>query len=203
MDFKDQLRMHLQLLEDSCTRYDGGDREEGWRVATLLRTLFHEPPGSSASVLTYLRTYNFKLLSTCEIIPVGVEFWANLTVISQALAEGWIEYAPKLHAASDRHLVSTDQWRKQETVYLVGSLAINRMDLILSASRKNDGRYQANKHNSPYEAILSEAGRKMTSSLPNQNQNLDCSHGHLAALRQMGYEVLLSPDFAELVPARL
>lgn len=193
MDFKEQLKKQLRFLQNSCEGYDAGDKDEAIRIATTLRILFHQT-SMSTSLLTHLKTPRVKLLSTCEVIPKGRSFWPNLTVIKLWPVMRMAEYAPKLDTAKTKNYVPFSQWWRYETVYLVGRLTINRKDLVLSAAHTDGGAHVGKKLDAEYETILNGAGWKMTLNLPEGDEDLPFRYGHLAALRQMGYEVLNSPD---------
>lgn len=108
------------------------------------------------------------------------------------------EYAPKLDTAKTKKFVSFGQWWRYETVYLVGSLVINRRDLVLGAANNDGGGHVGKKLDPQYEAILNGAGWEMTLNEPHGDEIVQFQYGHLAALRQMGYEVLNSPDLLKV-----
>lgn len=200
MDYQEQLKKQLQFLQNSCDGYDAGNKDEGVRIATVLRVLFHQT-SQSTSVLTHLQAPYTKLLSTCERIPPGRTFWPNLTEIKIWPIMRIAEFIPKLDSARSRNFVSLGQWWRYEKVYLIGTLDLNRSDLVLAAANKDGGAHVAHSLDPQYEDLLNGAGSKMTLNLPEGDEDIPFKYGHLSALRQMGYEVLNSPDLLSLANA--
>lgn len=197
MDFREQLEKQLRFLKTSCDTYDTGDKDEAIRIATVLRTLFHTTKNST-SLLSHLKSQDIELLSVCEKIPEGVKFWTNLTVMKLSPVEGWAEYHPKLHTARIKKLVSFNQWWRYETVYLLGSLLVSRRDLVLSAVNKDGGAHVDSKLNAEYEEVMKGVGWKIILNLPTGDKDIPFRNAHLAAIRQMGYEILNSPSLLKL-----
>lgn len=197
MDFRKQLEKQLRFLKTSCDMYDAGDKDEAIRIATVIRTVFHTTKNST-SLLMHLKSQHIELLSVCEKIPDGAKFWPNLTVLKLSPIEGWAEYTPKLHTARTKRLVSLNQWWRYETVYLLGSMLVSRRDLVLSAVNKDGGAHVDAKLNAEYEEVMNGVGWKMTLNLPSEDKDIPFRNAHLAAIRQIGYEALNSPDLLKL-----
>ncbi len=191
MNYSEQLKKQLQFLESSCEGYDAGRKDEAIRIATVLRILFHQT-SRSTSLLTHLQAPYVKLLSTCERIPPGRTFWPNLTVIKISPVIRMAEFSPKLDTARTKTFVSFGKWWRYEKVYLIGNLDLNRRELVLSAAHTDGGAHVAHALDPQYEDLLNGAGAKMTLNLPEGDEDIPFKYGHLAALRQMGYEVLNS-----------
>lgn len=199
MDFTEQLKRQLHFLAASCTSYDAGSKDEAIRIAVVLRTLFHKTP-KSTSLLSHLNTPYIKLLSTSEVIHKAAGFWTNLTVLKLSPIEGWAEYAPKLDTAQTKNFVSFGKWWLYESVYILGKLNVTRKDLVLAAANKDGGAHVDKKLDPDYETILNGVGWSIELNPPGGGtKKLPFKYGHLAALRQMGYEVLNSPDLLKLV----
>jgi hypothetical protein len=81
MDFREQLSKQIEFLTTSCKAYDAGSKNEGVRIATVLRVLFHNK-GISTSLLAHLQSEPVKLHYTCEPKPAVDCIWANQTNIS-------------------------------------------------------------------------------------------------------------------------
>ena len=74
------------------------------------------------------------------------------------------------------------------------------MDLVLGAANKDGGAHVDVMLEPKYERVLEGLGWSMTVNPDNEPpEDGACKHGHLAALRQMGYEVLHSPGLLALV----
>jgi hypothetical protein len=194
MDFKEQLGKQLRFLQTSCERYDAGDKDESIRIAQSLRVIFHNTRHST-SLLSHLGRTGLRLLSTSVDIPHGAGYWANLTKITLSPVLELAEYVPKLDTTDHRRWVNLTEWWRNEFVYLVGSMVITRRELVLGAANTDGGAHVADSYGFKYEKILEGAGWKMTLNPDNgASKELTFKYGHLAALRQMGYEVLNSPD---------
>ncbi len=200
MDFHSQLADQLAFIEASCERYDQGHVREGVRIATSLRVLFHQTTRST-SLLSHLRATNIELLSTCGIAKPGQQFFPAMTDILVDPASKRMEYVPKLQVSYERS-VPFNTWWFREVVYLSKSddLKITRKDLVLGAANKDGGAHVDVALEPQYEQVLAGLGWSMRISPDNESsQSVPCRHDHLAALRQMRYEVLNSPQLARLI----
>lgn len=198
-DFKEQLRKQIDFLRTSCDLYDAGKKDEAIRIANALRIIFHDTR-SSTSLLKHLNAGAIRLLSTCEDIRANAQFWANLTDIELDPAHGRAEFRPKLATDRSKRPVGRYRWWSDEIIYLIvpHKIKLNRRDLVLGAANK-DGGAHVDQHLAPdYEAILEGAGWMMTTYENEVVRNIPFKYGHLAALRQIGYEVLDSPDIVRL-----
>jgi hypothetical protein len=197
MDFKEQLKKQIQFLQSSCDSYDKGHKDEAIRIAVSLRTIFHQTP-KSVSLLKHLNRYP-TILSTCEKIPRDAKFWTNLTNQHISPVQEFAEYIPKLDTARTKKNIMYRQWWATETVYLLGKLDIKRKDLVLAAANKDGGAHVDKAYDKDYETILNGVGWSMQINRPDGSEiHLPYKYGHLSALRQMGYEVLNSPNLLKL-----
>ena len=80
----------------------------------------------------------------------------------------------------------------------MGTLKLNRRELVLAAVNKDGGAHVSHALDPKYEDLVNGAGSKMTLNLPSGDEDIPFRYGHLSALRQMGYEVLHSPDLLNL-----
>lgn len=116
--------------------------------------------------------------------------------------EQYADYSPKLDSARTKKIVKFERWWEEQTVYLNvhENLRINRRDLVLAAANKDGGAHVDEKLDERYERILEGAGWSMTVNPPDGSGpiGVQFKYGHLAALRQMGYEVLNSEDIQRL-----
>lgn len=198
MDFKKQLEKQIQFLRNSCDAYDKGEKNEAVRIAVALRTIFHQTD-KSTSLLTHLNRFP-TVLSTCEIIPPGKFFWPNLTKLHFSPVQEFAEYIPKLDTALTKNFIPYRTWWGNETVYLLGSMNIKRKDLVLSAANKDGGAHVDSSYNIEYETVLNGVGWSIDVNRPDgTNVKLPFKNGHLAAIRQMGYEILNSSNLLNLI----
>lgn len=231
IDFKEQLRMQLRFIESSAAAYDNGNKDEGIRIATTVRTLFHHTQ-KSTSLLYHLGVmHHVKVLSTCaraQHVPTN-GFFPNLTQILMNPLEGILEFQPTLDNAKTKRFVKRDEWWEQDIAYLVDGAGsgtpfktISRKDLVLRATNE-DGGAHVNKDGKldPTYDIISRLGAGFsmmcdpdteTFNITVQPDNLNswqmpatgnkkkyvAKYGHVAALRQIAYEVLNSPELTRL-----
>ena len=79
-------------------------------------------------------------------------------------------------------------------------IRLTRKDLVLAAANKDGGAHVDSILDPGYEMVLSGAGWLMTTREGGLVKNFAFKHGHVSALRQMGYEILNSPDVLALRP---
>jgi hypothetical protein len=184
---------------NSCSTYDAGSREEAIRIATVLRVLFHDSRYST-SLWTHLKVTGVRLLSTGEDIPRGAGFWANLTNIELDPPGDRAEFVPKLDSARTKRLTGRLAWWEREFVYVLkpARIRLTRRDLVLAAANKDGGAHVDALLDPHYEVILSGAGWSITTNFGGVTKEVRFKNAHLAALRQMAYEVLNSHDLTAL-----
>ncbi|MBA2518914.1 MAG: hypothetical protein H0V24_04565 [Chloroflexia bacterium] len=199
MDFPVQLARQLRFIQTSCAAYDQGEVDEGIRIAAALRIVFHDTK-SSTSLMTHLRENTIDVLSTCDAPKPSQQMFAGMTNIELDPPRRRMEWVPK-YAVPYGRLVPFNKWWFQEIVYLskAETLEITRGDLVLGAANKDGGAHVDVKLEPRYEHVLQGLGWSMTVNPDGEPPvHVPCRHGHLSALRQMGYEVLHTPDLLKL-----
>jgi hypothetical protein len=203
MDFHAQLNKQLDFLTTSCAAYDAGSKDEGVRIATSLRVLFHQTRNST-SLLTYLHAQNITLLSTCEGVRPGARFWPNITDIRLIPPHLVAEFIPKLDTAKSKRYVHFRTWWDREPIYVTHHkgrrISLTRRDIALAAANTDGGAHVDSALGAEYEYILEGAGWSMTWNPEDGSPSTEVKfqYAHLSALRQMAYEVLHSPDVLRL-----
>ena len=199
VDFQKHLEIQLQFIETSCDAYDAGHVYEGVRIATALRVLFNQTK-SQTPLLVHLGSPNIHLLSTCEVPLHGQRFLPAMTNLEIHPISKHFAYIHKLRVDYERP-VTFNNWWFNEIVYLSKdhNLELTRQDLVLGAADKDGGAHVDKKLEPRYETVLQGLGWSMTVRPDGEPpQEISCKNGHLSALRQMGYEVLHSPDLLSL-----
>jgi len=206
VDFKAHLARQLGFIERSAELYDKGQHDEAIRIAMSLRLLMHHR-NSSPALLAQLLQHDagrLKLLSTYEPIGRGARFWPSITVIEISPQGRFANYRPKLHTATTQQEVTQSRWWSQECVYLAEKsgkpVRMMRRDLVLAAANTDGGAHVADILSDDYAYLSDGLGWSMEvnpedGSGPHQVAFLNA---HLAALRQMAYEVLHSPALLKL-----
>ncbi len=197
----DELAEPLQRLEAACARYDAGNRAEAITIARALRAIFHPGP-ESTSLARRLAARHPRMLSTASKLPKGrrERHWPGLISWSLNPAASLFECAPKLDATRKEHRdVSLTYWWGEEPIYQSGSQKIRRRDLVLLAANQGGGDRVDPKLPGSYSWLVDGSGWKMTI-YPERGPEREVllHHGDLASLRQIGHEVLHSPELLAL-----
>ena len=225
-EFREKLAEQLRLLQRSCAGFYDGELSEAVRIAVIVRVLFHDTR-HSVSLLKHLGAKDrVKVLSTYEnddaFAPLLGPGWRVLAN-SNGLASLRISYqgaqlrAP-LADTPRRELVPVTNWWN-EVVWSVGERQISRRSLVLTAANQDGGAHVDDELDKDYEAVARAGssgtfirdGNKVTyrmsvafdtytgqpvHSFPTDGEPLVDTHRH--SLRQVGYEVLNSPDILSL-----
>jgi hypothetical protein len=201
VDFTRQLDKQLRFIEASCREYDAGNVDEGIRIATALRVIFHHT-AASTSLLTHLRATETKILSTAGRRPGSHPdgFWPALVQIKYDVATNILECNPTFDCRLSAHrMLPSSAWWDSELVFYGCGKRFKRKPLVLHAANKDGGAHVDSALPADYSWLLNGAdfsmglvtsdGEDLTSRLPNP---------HLAYLRQMGHEALHSPELLKL-----
>lgn len=198
MDFKSHLRKQLGFLQRSCAAYDDGHADEAIRIATVIRVLIHNT-SNSTSLLQHLNATNIALRSTPGEPPSPqVVMYFGLGLF--AMGNGASSYRPQLGDGPPiSRLVPTAEWW-DEVVYVIDpTTRLRRRDIVLAAANKDGGAHVDSKLTPLYEALSRDGALgSFGYSAPDGNYTQPISDAHLVALRQMGWELLNSPDLLGL-----
>jgi hypothetical protein len=217
IDFRKQLSRQITFLENSCCLYDKC-QEEAIRIATCLRVMFHTTK-SSTSLLTHLNAESSQLHSTVEAIP-GQRRWSPLVNMGFVVGlDSPFLATPRLDDGTHRRFISLDEWWCQENVLSASRKANGtRRDLVLWAANKDGGAHVDDFFPDGYQKVLDSFGFSIkyvaeaidvpesgdlkalaTRLIPESEQKAIPLQGlHLATLRQIGHEVLNSPEILKL-----
>jgi hypothetical protein len=201
IDFVGQLKRQLQFLRTSCKEYDDGNVDEGIRIATALRVIFHHT-AASTSLLVHLGATSVDVLSTAGKRP-GTHpngFWPALVQIKYDVSTNVLACVPALNArAGAHHLLTASAWWDSEMVFYGMGKLYKRKRLVLHAANNDGGAHVESSLPQDYSWLIDGAtfamgfktkdGGDFMNKLPNP---------HLAYLRQMGFEVLSSPAMLAL-----
>ena len=206
------LNTQLGFLEQSCKAFDEGHKDEGLRIAAVLRTLFKDA-GRSVSVLTHLQdaghTVGQILSSGKPVTDLTVNSGSALSIaeidvhpiiyyddngVRGTSAEIYGEYVPTFASFPESHSwVSRDDWW-QQVIYAQDGEPITRRGLVLAAAEQDGGVHVDAQLNAAYRLLREGA----ISVVLKGGQMVKVTNPHLADLRQMAYEVLSSPDLQAL-----
>jgi len=198
VDFAQQLDRQLRYIETSAREYDAGNKDEAIRVGTSLRVVFHQT-GASTSLLTHLNAVGVRLLSTCDLNPPHAGFCNNVTNANSDPFKEDMWATPWLDKSKSRRFVSSQVWRSDEIMFLLGCITVSRRELSLWAANKDGGAHVDD--NPPLDYDRVRRGMDFTFTLGKHDGTqviLSIRDLHLAALRQFAYETLNSPELLRL-----
>jgi hypothetical protein len=194
-DFKQQLAKQLRFLESSCRGFDAGDHDESIRIAAAVRVIFHNT-GNSTSLLRHLGDPPISIVSTCPPPPtnpniIQVRMDGGLTVLHVSATGA--EYRVALGDALFKYFMACPDWW-QQTLLTADGVNTTRKELVLGATNKDGGAHVDPNITKEYALA---AARTWIGQVGGRTVFIK-NDPHLVALRQLGYEVLASPDLIAL-----
>ena len=197
--FKEQLAAHLRFIERSCQAFDAGDEAEVQRIATSVRVICHQT-GRSTSLLAHLGATGISMLSTTDS-PLGPGGQSNLArlVIEYTGNRATLKSNALLDNAGMKRLIPFSEWWEKEIVCLTAKVQLTRQSLVLAVANQDGGAHVDATLQPDYTAIKSGAGLVATF-LPGGGNlvEMPLERHSVATLRQIGHEVLHSPDLLVL-----
>ena len=113
-------------------------------------------------------------------------------------SQGGAQWSPNTSVrAIDRYVPVGDWWR--QTLYVKGSVRLTRQDVVLAAANKDGGAHVDAKLTPNYESLMNLDGQGLEPDVPSQRRDFQpIIDAHLVFLRQMGFELLNSPELLSL-----
>ena len=188
-------------MERSCRAFDCGFPDEAIRIAQCIRVLMHDTK-SQTSILSHLKAKNIGLLSTCLDIAAKVRQFGGRTLGFNGMGQVEIEpqgsrYYPKLGGSGMfDHTLSVDQWLNETVFILDPGTYVSRQTVVLNAADKDGGAHVDSKLTPVYERLMNS--RDLGVFVDEHGSETPITGHHYVALRQMGYELLSSPDILKL-----
>jgi len=206
VDFKAALIRQFGFLSRSCQSFDAGFHDEAIRIAQCIRVLMHDTQRQK-SVLTHLGAkHQITLTSTCFDIaskvtdPTSLAFGSRPNMFNgmgrYSFDPDGTQYFPKLGGGMFRSNLPVEIWWKQTVFILDSDTWVCRKDVVLSAAEKDGGAHVDAKLTPYYERLI-ESGDLGYFADENGVDRPITGH-HYVALRQIGYEVLSSPELVAL-----
>jgi hypothetical protein len=194
------MREQLSFLESSAKAFDEGREEEGLRLATVMRVLFHDTFNRktgkpiSISLMTQLAMSDTTMLSTPR---TDLADWRDfLSVRIDLNSPSPTALIPRL----DLQLVEVPlaTWWGSDSVTNADGTSVSRRRLICSAANKDGGAHVDPKLDRFYEELMQGAwslgitGDLTYDGPPPFEQGVTHfpKNGHLALTRQFAFEVL-------------
>jgi hypothetical protein len=195
-DFRAHLFRQLGFMWRSCQAYDEGHIDEAVRIATVIRTLVHDTQ-SSTSLLKHLGAQNILLSSTVvthtDIQPVFMSAMGRTRMTSTDTTR-----KANTDPSALQVQLTVPQWWSQ-VVYIYGQVQVTRRSLILGAANKDGGSHVDKKLTKEYEALMLGGIRGWFHYSPTSDHRFQpVMNEHFLYIRQMGFELLNSPELLAL-----
>lgn len=201
-NFHQELAKQLQFIANSCAAFDAACQSEAIRIATSLRVIFHDT-SKCKSILNHLFAGQIRLLSTVAPPPEEkgeVVFFGGSPSICVSPRGAF--YRVPLSDTPYRTFLPRKEWWNQ-VLYVRknskqgASIRILRKDVILQATNKDGGAHVDAKLTSEYEELKNGPWKQRVYSAEGIREQ-PIPNAELPMLRQIGYEVLNSPDLLKL-----
>ena len=196
VDFNAHLFRQLGFLWRSCAAYDQGYVDEAVRIATVIRVLIHDTP-QSTSLLKNLNALHILLSSTVvtdpHIKPVFMTSMGRLRATGTETTR-----TANTDPTALKIQIAVAEWWNQ-VVYIYGSVHATRKQLVLGAANKDGGAHVDSGLTKEYEALLMTGQRGWFYYSPTSDDHFEpVKNEHLLYIRQMGFELLNSPELLAL-----
>lgn len=185
------LDRQLRFLETSGFLYDEGHRDEGIRIATVIRVLVHDTPSSHA-LLHQLGAEAIDLQDMCRSIPEAMDgpFLGLANRAFTAYGEVLIPFCDAGGPGLPRRL--PDWWNQTVGIDEAADVRLTRRDIVLAAVNK-DGGAHIDLHTQKYSRLARPGYFDKFVDLGGP-----LIDAHLVALRHMAFEILNSPQLVAL-----
>ena len=204
-EYLKHLKQQIGFIIRSCDSFDAGHTDEAIRIATSLRILFHNT-GQSTSLMAHLDALDISLLSTvidrdAEIaaqgLHDGIVIFGGL-FCTRISSETGVSLQASLDGGETRELVPITKWLNQAVSSTMSRIRVTRRDIILGATNKDGGAHVDLNLPVPYQVASGESPIGFFMKKPGVENRNPLERTHLVSLRQMGYEILNSPDLQSL-----
>lgn len=196
-EFKNHLRKQLNFIITSCKAYDAGIREEAIRIAVAARVLFHETSQSHSLIRGHLKVTALKLRSTCSDLSRSNSHFLGFIGIEPSTEQ----FRPYLDKVDRDEQVDVETWWRSEPIMklLRNNETITRRQLVLAAANKDGGAHVDLAKPGEYERLEAGVGLKVDVKFASGIRKVvTLKYANLAALRQIGHEILTSRDLNAL-----
>jgi hypothetical protein len=191
-DFRSHLIRQLSFIRRSADLYDEGVSDEAIRIATHIRTIFHDTT-KSTSLVRYLSLERLMMISSAIGKPEeGLPFYHGFGKAEQ-LKDGTRKLVPNLDMVIIDHIPVKEWWQQDIWKTWSGQL-ISRRSLVLACANKDGGAHVDRNIPEDYAALAAPGAggiyQRRSGELIIDEESTDA---HLMCLRQIGEEILKSP----------
>ena len=195
-----KLEEQLLAIEAACQEFDRGQKQAAMRIASPLRAIFHDS-AMSTSLVRNLHASGLHLLTTCAKKPADLAHWSGLIRMDLDAQNSVFRAFPKLGTVKREHRsVPASYWWETEVILTHGQQKrTKRGGLVLAAADRAAGLATSEKSSASYHWLTDGSGWPMdlkTATTP--GRVVAVYDAHLAALRQLAFEVLHSPGLLAL-----
>jgi len=196
-----EIGKQLNFIISSCRLYDEGRFEEALRIAVAARVLFHNTRQSKAIVGGHFAAKGLKLVSTTMFKPGGP--------VHESHVLGFIGMYPSfgcfkamLDDVKSKEKIDWQQWWSVEPIMALNKEReiITRRQLILACANKDGGAHVDTIKPDEYERLENGLGFEVVVRFKGKSQpeRVKFRYANLAALRQIGHEILSSEELTRL-----
>ncbi len=192
----------MNFIITSCNAYDLGLRAEAIRVAVAARVLFHDARSSRSLIRRHLGREDLRLRSTA--VPTsghGAHFPGFI-----GLEPDHCSFRPFLDDSPRDEQVDLDTWWSGEPILKLSTSEefVTRRRLVLAASNRDGGAHVDTRRTADYERLEAGLGIQMDVGRTDGTRSLiTLRFANLAALRQIGHEILTSKDLIEIAESAI
>lgn len=202
MDLRLEIAKQLNFIISSCRLYDEGRYEEALRIAVAARVLFHNTQMSKAIIGGHHKPKDLKLISTTM-------FKKGFPVREDSHYLGFIGlfpsiggFRPYLDDSPRKASIPWIEWWSEEPIMALKKTqeCITRKQLVLACANKDGGAHVDEVKPEEYERLSDGLSIELLVRFEGK-QNMEkvkLRHANIAALRQIGYEILLSDELTAM-----
>lgn len=202
--FRAQLIRQLGFIQYLCSGYDIGFIDLAILIATRLRVTFNHGSGSQKSLLQHLKASRTKMLTSTEGFSGGPRGSQHFGLGSfRSTSDGTSttgSYGPKLGNSFTHEEISFHRWWKEQIVVVLDEdTQLTRMDIVLAATNTDGGAHVGRELPQKYHKLAASGviGELVVQDSAGERRT-PIENLHFKALRQIGYEVLHSPELLKL-----
>jgi len=191
-DLENHLSEQIYFLESSAKSFDAGYEGEAKRLATSLRVLLHDT-NSSKSLLGQLNLKSLQFLDTAfEYDPRNLLTFSGLTIQQISLSEA--KYVPLLEETFGKKIKKIDfeKWWNAIIFKDNKNNKMSRKDIILAIANQDGGAHVDPNLNEIYANLSRQNSLNWFFISENNNTFQPFGGPHLASIRQIAYEVLIT-----------
>lgn len=201
MNIAQEVGKQLNFIISSCRLYDEGRIEEALRIAVAARVLFHNTKNSKAVIGGHYTASGMKLLSTTMFKP-GSPVEQSHFLGFLGLYPSFGSFKPVIDDGDRKEQIDWQHWWSAEPILALnkGQESVTRKQLILACANKDGGAHVDAVKPNEYERLENGLGIEVIVTFKGKSnpERVKLRYANLAALRQIGHEILSSDELTQL-----